>query len=135
MKPTVDSNLPILNRDELIDRMMGSVQMAERMLNRFLDASEAECDALESTARMGDVDELISLAHRHKGTAQTLSTPRIAEIAGRLEKRAATDPTSELLGLIDLIRRSHAEVREAFGTGLESNDDPTVGQEAGIQRS
>ena len=113
MSSNVEPSVPVLDRDELIERMMGSVQMAERMLGKFLDASPSECDALESTARMGDTAELLSLAHRHKGTAKTMSAPRVAVIAEKLEQKAGTDATSELLELIDELRIAHGEFRQA----------------------
>jgi HPt (histidine-containing phosphotransfer) domain-containing protein len=112
MKSNLESDLPVVDRDELVERMMGSIQMAERMLNKFLESSRAECDALESTARMGNKAELASLAHRHKGTARTMAAPRVARLAGELEQRAHSDPTSELLELVDQIRSTHQEVRD-----------------------
>ena len=112
MKPIIDGNVPVINHHELIQRMMGSVQMAERMLAKFVETSATECDDLESFIRMGNVTEIASLAHRHKGTARTMAVPRVASIASEIEKRAATDPTSEMLELVRQLRDSHQQVRE-----------------------
>ena len=120
MKLNLEPNLPVVDRDELVERMMGSIQMAERMLHKFLDSSRAECDALESIVRMGDKTELASLAHRHKGTARTMAAPRVARLARELEQRAHTDPTSELLELVDQLRSTHQEVRDAVVDGFPS---------------
>jgi HPt (histidine-containing phosphotransfer) domain-containing protein len=120
MKLNLEPDLPVVDRDELVERMMGSIQMAERMLNKFLDSSRAECDALESTVRMGNKTELASLAHRHKGTARTMAAPRVARLARELERRAHTDPTSELLELVDQLRSTHQEIREVVVDGFPS---------------
>ena len=126
MKSNIDSDLPVVDRDELIERMMGSIQMAERMLHKFLDSSPAECDALESTARMGDIAALASLAHRHKGTARTMAAPRVARLAGELEQRAHTGRTSELLELVDQIRSTHQQIRDVVVDGFPSKE---IGEE------
>jgi HPt (histidine-containing phosphotransfer) domain-containing protein len=118
MNSHADSQSDVINRDELVDRMMGSIQMAERMLAKFLAASDAECDELESIVRIGDAEELIRLAHRHKGTAKTMSARRVAAAAARLEQGAAREPTSELLQMIEEIRTAHRELRAAVRNGL-----------------
>ena len=123
MKSTIGSDTPAINTDELIERMMGSAQMAQRMLDKFVDASVVDCDELESIVRMGSTADITSLAHRHKGTAKTMAAPRVASIAEAIESRAATDPTSELLDLVDQLRASHREIRELVSTGIcESSD-------------
>jgi HPt (histidine-containing phosphotransfer) domain-containing protein len=116
---------PIVNREELIERMMGSAAMADRMLARFVDTAAIDCDMLESTVRQGDTDAVASLAHRHKGTAQTLAAPRIARLASQLEQRAQTDSLSDLLQLVDQIRSLHQEVRRAVNNGFDDTTSPT----------
>lgn len=109
---------PVVDCDELIERMMGNMELAERMLWKFLDTGVADCDLMESTIRFGDKESIASMAHRHKGAAETLAVRRIAENAAELEKRAFTHQTSDLLVLIDRIRSAHREVREAVRQGL-----------------
>ena len=112
MNPSFDSNTPAINHEELIQRLMGSAQMAERMLTKFVDASTLDCDELESIVRLGNADEIASLAHRHKGTAQTMAAPRVAAIASELEELAGVEPTSQLLELVSELRETHREVRQ-----------------------
>lgn len=88
--------------------------MAERMLKKFMDSAGTDCDAMESAARMGDGKELVSLAHRHKGTAQTMSTPRVATIASELERCGDNEQVSELLDLIGQLRIAHEEIRSVM---------------------
>ncbi len=118
MKPNLQTETAAINHDELIERMMGSTQMAERMLAKFVEASAKDCDDLESIVRLGNPNEIASLAHRHKGTAQTMAAPVVASIASEIEMRAATEPTSELLGLVRQLRDSHQEVRQLLDGGL-----------------
>jgi HPt (histidine-containing phosphotransfer) domain-containing protein len=116
MNPDVETSEPAINHDELIQRMMGSAQMAERMLDKFVDASATDCDDLESLVRLGNTNDIASLAHRLKGTAQTMAAPRVADVASEIETRAASDPTSELLDLVDKLRETHDEIRKSVET-------------------
>lgn len=122
MKPYSESTPPVINHDELIERMMGSVQMAERMLTKFVETSANDCDDLESIIRLGNADEIVSLAHRHKGTAQTMAAHRVANIARKIETLAGSEPVSELLELVGHLRDSHQEVRESLARGLPNTD-------------
>lgn len=122
MKSNVEPDAPAINHDELIGRMMGSAQMAQRMLDKFIEASKSDCDELESIVRLGNVNEIASLAHRHKGTAQTMAAPLVAAISSEIETRATTDPTFDLLVLVEQLRQSHQEVRKLVELGLVSTD-------------
>lgn len=122
MNAYIEPNLPAINRDELLERMMGSVQMANRMLGKFIAASQTECDSMESAARRGDTEELASLAHRQKGTAKTMAAIHVADFASRIEEQATSEPISELLDLVDQIRQAYDDVRDVFGDGFTAED-------------
>ncbi|WP_153556616.1 Hpt domain-containing protein [Roseimaritima sediminicola] len=115
MTLSLPTHLPVVDHDELHQRMMGNALLAERMLNKFVATAPAECDQLESAIRIGDKSTVTSLAHRHKGTAKTLATHRVAAAASHLEERAATDSVSELLALLEELRQLHQEVRDVVG--------------------
>ncbi len=129
MKPNVAVTNTAVNHAELIERMMGSAAMAQRMLDKFVDSAGADCDLMESTVRMGNKAAIASAAHRHKGTARTMATPRVEQLAAEIEKRAHTDPTSELLELVDQMRLLHQEVRDVAERGLADTSDQTGGIE------
>lgn len=112
MKTSSNPIAPVVDRDELIERMMGNIDMAKRMLGRFVESSPAECDLIESTVRLGDKDSVASIAHRHKGTARTMASHRVARLAGELEMRAHSGQVSELLDLVHQLRIMHREVQE-----------------------
>lgn len=121
MTRNLASMAPAINREELIERMMGSAALADRMLNRFLETAAADCDLIESTVRLGDVQAIVSVAHRHRGTAQTLAAPRVAQVAGELESRAHTDSVSQLLDMVDQLRTLHQEIRQAVANGFDDS--------------
>lgn len=120
MSPLRLAELSVLDRAELQERMLGNAALADRLLHKFLTTAPNECDDLESSIRVGDCQAVASLAHRHKGTARTLATHRVAAVAEQIETHASTDSVSDLLEMLDQMRRLHDEVRDAVGPA--SND-------------
>lgn len=102
-----------LDRQELIERMMGNVQIAQRMLQQFIDKCDTEADLLETTVRLANPDEIASLAHRHKGTAKTLAAPRVATLATEIEQQAREGSVSDLLETVEQLREAHRELKLA----------------------
>jgi HPt (histidine-containing phosphotransfer) domain-containing protein len=101
-----------LNREELVGRLLGNAALAQRMLSQFLDAIPEEIDLLESVIRIGDPKEVMTLAHRHKGTAKTLAARQVAEVASEIERQAREGSTSNLLSLLDELRTSHTHLQD-----------------------
>ncbi len=115
--------IPVINRDELIMRMMGSFPMALRMLERFLAGAQADCDLIESTVRTGDRRAVASLSHRLRGAAQTLAAARVATLAGELEQAAPSESISNLLMMADQLRSMIEEVRQEVGSKFIIGDN------------
>lgn len=116
-----------LNREELVGRLLGNAALAQRMLSQFLDAIPEEIDLLESVIRIGDPQEIATLAHRHKGTAKTLAARRVAEVAAEIERQAREGSTSNLLSLLDELRASHTHLQnELEAWAREASDGASV---------
>ncbi|MFG0263027.1 MAG: Hpt domain-containing protein [Novipirellula sp. JB048] len=120
-----DFHAPIIDRNALIQRMMGSTEMAKRMLYRFIETCPEEYDLIESTVRLGDKETVAWIAHRHKGTAHTMASSRVAEVAAELERRAHEDSVSELLGLVEQLRSLHREVQQFVREEFPESENPT----------
>jgi HPt (histidine-containing phosphotransfer) domain-containing protein len=99
-------------------RMMGSVPMARRMLDRFVTSAQADCDLIESTVRDGDRRAIASLAHRLRGGAQTMAAARVATLAGEIEQAAPSDSIQNLLMMVDQLKSMIDEVRQVIGTEI-----------------
>lgn len=125
MIQTNPTGSPVIDREQLLARMLGSAAMAGRMLNRFVENSVSECDLLESAIRMGDRESIRSLAHRHRGTAQTMASEPIAQVAGMLESDAAQAQTSQQLDLLDQLRSLHRDI-EKYVSAEFPQSPPTV---------
>ena len=111
MHPPIDSNLATLDHAGLIERMMGNAEMADRMVKMFIQRATDDADELESVIRTGRREQIASAAHRHKGTAKTLSANRVACWAERIEAAAASDSIGELLSMVACLREEHQILR------------------------
>ena len=103
----------VLDRKELTERMMGNIQIAQRMVRQFLNSSPEEIDLLEATIRMGHAADVASLAHRHKGTARTLAAPRVGEVAYCIEHAARDGNLADLLAQVDALNAAHEDLKIA----------------------
>lgn len=112
-----------LNREELVDRLLGNVALAQRMLSQFLDTIPEEIDLLEAVIRIGYPEEIASLAHRHKGTAKTLAAGRVAEVAAEIEIQAREGSTSNLLSLLDELRTSYTHLQDELDAWAREASD------------
>ena len=102
----------ILDRNELVGRLMGNREIAQKMVSRFLSSVPQEIDLLESMIRIGDPKEIATLAHRHKGTAKTLAASRIAALSMQIERQSGDGAISNLLSLVDDLRVAHEQLQK-----------------------
>lgn len=102
---------PPIDHDQLLSRVMGNADLASRLLDKFMASAPAECDVMETAARMGDCQQLASTAHRHKGTAATMAAPQITGLAGELEKSAVQGDLVRCLELVGQLRSQHNSIR------------------------
>jgi len=110
-----------LDHHALVERLMGNATIAQRMLGQFLSNGPTDLDLMESTIRMGSCADIVSLAHRHKGTAKTLSAPRIAELSAQIEQHAHESSISDMLATVEELRSAHQELQQAFDGWVEGS--------------
>jgi HPt (histidine-containing phosphotransfer) domain-containing protein len=75
----------VLDMPQLLDRCLGSLDLAERCLVRFEQKLRAELECLQDAVDRDDRTELAQLAHRVKGSAATIAAGGLAQAAAALE--------------------------------------------------
>lgn len=75
-----------LNYDALLRRCMGNLQLAERVVDRFLNCFDQEFEQLSLALGNEDMPQLSKLAHRLKGSALTVSAERLADLLWQIEQ-------------------------------------------------
>lgn len=87
--------LPVLDVQQLLDRCLGSLELAERCLVRFLQKLPEEVECLRQYFECGDDGALAQAAHRLKGSAATVAAVSLSRAAAALERWARGDDTED----------------------------------------
>ena len=70
---------------DVMDRCMGNLQLANRILGRFRDGLDETLQQLESLASQNDWEQVGKRVHRLKGEAGNVGCRPMVELAARLE--------------------------------------------------
>jgi HPt (histidine-containing phosphotransfer) domain-containing protein len=78
----------VFERQRLIDRCMGKLELAERLVKILSEGLPSDLLDLQSAMDSGDIAKVASLAHRMKGTAANMYAERLSNAAANLERAA-----------------------------------------------
>ncbi len=91
---------PVLNMQQLLDRCMGNLELAERCLVRFEQKLPTDVESVQQCIDSDNREELVQVAHRIKGSAATVAAEGLAEAAAALEDYARGGDVVEPSGLL-----------------------------------
>jgi CheY-like chemotaxis protein/HPt (histidine-containing phosphotransfer) domain-containing protein len=112
------SESPIFNRQELIDRVVGDEELAEDIITEFLEDMPLQIKEFKEFVQNKQADKAGFLAHRIVGAAGNLSAKAINEVAYAMEKAANSDNMDQLNSLIPELESQFELIKKAIG---ESN--------------
>lgn len=106
---------PAFNREELVQRCLNRLALAERILKRFQDEFPEDIRRLGELAAKGNDEEFRFVAHRLKGAAANVAAPGLCQHFAFLEKVDSQDIAAEAEGTLQAIAyewiRFQSEVR------------------------
>ena len=82
----------VLAVDELLERCMGNIEFAERVLSKFLDRFDEDLDELERGVESENSEEIARVAHRLKGASANVGAPGLRDRAAAVESLARAQP-------------------------------------------
>ena len=101
----IESSSPqVVNLEELLDRCMGNLDLAERALQKFQETFPQELEQLESALQIGDVKQLACVAHRIKGISANISAAGVLQAAAKLEELCSAGCMRDVSEQIDRLR-------------------------------
>ena len=83
--PPLRESEEIFDRDELLNRCLGNLEFAERILDRFSTDFTQKLTDLRQLADAGEVDGMLRLTHQMKGTAANIAAHRLRACLATLE--------------------------------------------------
>ena len=93
--------------ESLVDRCMGNLEFAERVLEMFQEQFPQQVAELERLLETEDVERLANVAHRMKGNSANVSAPGLHQIVAKIEDLCRADRVGEVSIHID---RLHHEL-------------------------
>ena len=85
--------------DELLERCMGNLEFAERVLTKFQGRFDGQLEEMENALAQKDVEQVVLVAHRLKGESASVAASGLRDRAEEIERlgrgnRVADIPTS-----------------------------------------
>lgn len=114
-----DSADELLNPQVLVERCMGNLSLAQRLLARFADSGRQDCDQLEAALRAGDLSSLATVAHRLKGSSATIGSNHMAQLASLIEQESKSSEGANLESIVVEIRDVQIEVSKQCQKSVE----------------
>lgn len=98
-----------LNRLESISR--GKIQLRERLLQAFLESTQADLETIARCVDRGDLTKVELKAHRVKGASTNMGATPLAAIASQLETEARDGNFEQARSLLDGLQHHLERVR------------------------
>jgi HPt (histidine-containing phosphotransfer) domain-containing protein len=101
---------------DLLDRCLGKIEIAERILRTFQRTLDEDLQQLEQSLLAADVRQTIQIAHRIKGASLAAGAHELKEHAQRLETSAARG-MDDTLACFQRLQEARARFRKAATFG------------------
>lgn len=120
----VDQTPAVLNHAELLERCMGNIEFAERILDKFQEGFGADLAELEEGLDFADAERVASVAHRLKGASANVSAPGLRQSASIIEQLGRAGQLAEVPNHLAHLRSEWSRfVGEASSTEIWANTD------------
>lgn len=88
----------------LLDRCMGNLELAERVLAKFAERFELDLAELERHLNGEDREQIAGIAHRIKGSSANVSAEGLRAIAAEIEQLGRSQQYAEIPARMDQLR-------------------------------
>ncbi len=118
------------DRDELVQRCLGSLALVERLLSRFDERFPIEVAQIDDSLSAGDTTTAARLAHRLKGAAANISAPALRNVLQQIEDSARADRMDQIASRMAELNRQWqrfgADKSASSTTAAQKADSPAT---------
>ena len=107
-------SLPVLAKEEVIERVDGDIKFLEELTNQFLSNFPDDFAALESAFKQGDISKIEMKAHSLKGALRNLGGLKSGQVAYSIELAAKQSKLSEIGPLLKDLSEAVSEFEKEF---------------------
>jgi CheY-like chemotaxis protein/nitrogen-specific signal transduction histidine kinase/HPt (histidine-containing phosphotransfer) domain-containing protein len=119
LEPAAEQQSPVYDRDGFLDRLMGDEEMAQTVVEVFLDDIPKRIESLKRSLEAGDAETVKRIAHSIEGAAANIGGEALRELAGEIEK-ACED------GHFESVNERCPELEHQFNRLKEATQKPTL---------
>ena len=94
----------VLAFDELVERCMGNLDLAERVLAKFEQSFGGDLEQLENLLQSESSEQIALIAHRLKGASANVGAPGLRDGAAQIESLARAERVGEIPPCIEQLR-------------------------------
>ena len=112
-KPADKTSVPIYDREGFLERLMGDSEMAQGVIDVFLDDIPKQIESLKTAMQDSDVETAKRVAHSIKGAAANIGGEALRHLAAEIEKAckdgqldSVTDRCPELESQFDRLKEA-----------------------------
>ncbi len=98
------TDLPF-DRQQLLDRCLGNLAFAERLLASFERRFVEDVANIEQSLATRDTAELVRVAHQLKGASANMSAPRLQRVAAEIENHGRADRLESIAEQLIVLRQ------------------------------
>ncbi len=108
-----DQSAAALNAQELMDRCMGNLEFAQRILAKFQGRCDQDLAELERALLAQDDEQVRFVAHRIKGASANVAAHGLRRLAGEIEELALARRLSEIPPRLEELRGECTRLTES----------------------
>lgn len=111
-----DRDETVLAFDELVERCMGRIDFAQRVLSKFEQSFGGDLAELEDLLDRENHEGITLVAHRLKGASANVGAPRLCDRAARIETLARAQRISDIPLCLEQLRSEWSRFVESVGS-------------------
>ena len=115
MTPTSDTSLPIINRQEALERLGGDEEMLVEFLGMLLEQVETMLPEIQQAIAAQNASAVEQLGHSLKGAAASLGAERMRQVAYDLEMIGRSQDLAVAPDALASLREQAILLRKALG--------------------
>ena len=107
-----------LNYEELLARCKGSIEFAERVIEKFQNSFEHDLEHLETELKSENAERVTSVAHRLKGASASVGAPGLRQWAAEIEELGRADRLTEARRPVQHLRHEWSRFLDHVSSGV-----------------
>ena len=119
--PAAGGNLPVWDREAMLERMMGNQELANVVLGGFVQDLPQRLQALREMLDGGRMEDATRQAHTIKGAAATVGGEALRGVAAAAEAAGRKGDAQALRELLPRLADQAAELQRVIAQGLSPN--------------